>query len=114
MAAPQGVPDLDGPPVLPPHVPQLFKQLTRAAAEARYFPLLLGVADVHYSSKTHGVEEGRRVTRIVAPVEGPIPIAWAEGEESTVDLAELERRPSAGVSFAPVPDIPLDAKSAKE
>lgn len=101
-------------PILPLHVPQLFKPLTTNDGAARYFPLLLGVADVHYSSKTHAVEEGRRVSRIVELNEGPVPVSWTQGEDSPVALETLVQHPTAGVSFSSLPVVSLDAKSIKE
>ncbi|HLU83573.1 MAG TPA: DUF87 domain-containing protein [Trueperaceae bacterium] len=101
-------------PILPPHVPQLFKPLVTTTGPARYFPLLLGVADVHYSSKTHAVAESRRVSRIVEPREGPVPVSWAEGEPSDIVLEDLDQQPTAGVTFAPLPAISFEVKSIKE
>lgn len=101
-------------PIVPPHVPQLYGAPASGAADARYFPAVLGVADVHYSSKTHNVEHGARVVRLVEPVEGPVPVAWAEGETSDLDLDDLSRDVTSGVPFAELPAIALDEKSVKE
>lgn len=101
-------------PILPPHVPQLFKPVSVNPGAARYFPTLLGVADVHYSSKTYGLETGKRVARVVEPGEGPIPVSWIEGEESPVPLEGLETQPTPGVSFSHLPSTSFDAKSVKE
>ena len=101
-------------PVLPPHVPQLYVSPATANTTATYFPSILGVADVHYSSKTHGVEHGRRVTRTVEPVEGPVPVAWTDGDESTIALEGLSQQPAQGLGFSELPAIALDAKSVKE
>src|SRR5690606_33960841 len=54
-------------PILPPHVAQLYGVPRSEAAGATYFPSILGVADVHYSSKTHRIEHGQRVIRLVEP-----------------------------------------------
>lgn len=101
-------------PILPPHVPQLFRATSGHEGETRYFPALFGVADVHYSSKTHGIEVGKRVTRLVELVEGPVPVSWVDGSDSTYQLDDLLQQPSAGTSFSPLPAIALDAKSVKE
>ncbi|HET8985418.1 MAG TPA: DUF87 domain-containing protein [Trueperaceae bacterium] len=101
-------------PILPPHVPQLFKSVASTGGGTRYFPSLLGVADVHYSSKTHGIEEGKRVSRIVEFEEGPVPVTWADGGDSPVSLEGLDQRANAGVAFADLPSVPLDATSVKE
>jgi hypothetical protein len=101
-------------PILPPHVSQLFKAVSGLADGARYFPSLLGVADVHYSSKTHGIEEGRRVSRIVDFEEGPVPVSWARGGDSPVSLEGLDEQPHSGVAFTALPSVALDATSVKE
>lgn len=101
-------------PIVPPHVPQLYAAPASGVADTRYFPAVLGVADVHYSSKTHNVEHGARVVRLVEPVEGPVPVAWAEGETSDLDLDDLTRDATAGLPFAELPAITLNEKTVKE
>ena len=98
-------------PILPPHVPQLFGPVQGGDEGTRYFPSLLGVADVHYSSKTHGIEHGARVSRVVELDEGPVPVSWSKGEVSPVNLEGLDQRPSPGVSFAAMPSVSLDEAS---
>src|SRR5690606_36201369 len=102
-----------GRPILPPHLPQLFRAATHPA-RTRYFPTVLGVADVHYSSKTHGVETGRRVARTVEPVEGPVPVSWLASEESPVTLEGLGEEPTPGATFSDLADVAVDASSVKE
>ena len=58
---------------------------------------------MHYSSKTHAVEEGRRVTRIVEPAEGPVPVTWAESEESCSRPGRAGTAPTAGSRSHPCP-----------
>lgn len=109
-------------PFLPPHVEQVFiggdsggessranATGARASREAvptgRYFPYLLAVADVHYSSKTHGIDHSRRVARLVEPVEGTVPVDWALGESTVLDLGELRKEPLEGVGFGALPKL---------
>jgi len=101
-------------PILPPHVTQLYGVPRSEAAGATYFPSILGVADVHYSSKTHNIEHGQRVIRVVEPVEGPVPVVWADGEDGSVEFESLAQRPVPGTAFADMPAISVDAKSVKE
>ena len=100
-------------PHLPPHVQQAFAPV-RAAEGARYFPFLLGAADVHYASKTYGVDVGKRVTRVVEPVEGPIPFTWVEGEDAPVALDATSPEPTPNVPFASFPAVDLSEKHTKE
>lgn len=93
-------------PFLPPHVHQRFVPAPRAAG-ARYFPFVYGVADVHYGSKTLGVDVGRRVERRVEPREGPIAVAWAESDATGPGLEATTDTPEAGVPFAAFPEIDL-------
>lgn len=116
-------------PILPPHVEQVFiggtqePPLASRASQAeastarqstappsRYFPFVLVVADVHYSSKTYQVEHGERVIRLVEPVDGTVTVDWRQGEDALVELEALGKEPLEGVAFEPLPDITWSAK----
>lgn len=101
-------------PFLPPDVPQLFVPPRAGAAGATYFPQVLGVADVHYASKTHGVDETRRVVRVAELQEGVVELDWTDGEASALTLEALAQAPTEGVSFQPMPEVQLSARSTKE
>ncbi|HZJ09050.1 MAG TPA: hypothetical protein VFD39_05095, partial [Trueperaceae bacterium] len=106
-------------PFLPPHVEQAFLGPAAAISDhgesgsTRYFPFLLAVADVHYSSKTHAVEHDERVARLVEPLEATVPVDWGEGEAVVVDLNTLARQPREGVSFAGLPKVTWDDRAVK-
>ncbi len=112
-AAPQADPTEGRPPVLPPDVPQLFAPLAGSAEGVRYLLHVAGVADVAYSQQTLGVDEQRNVARIVEPVDGPVPITWADGREVTIDLNALEREPRPDVTFGALPEVTLDGDAIK-
>lgn len=99
-------------PFLPPHVPQLFAP-ARTPAGARYFPMALGVADVHYESKTHGVSADRRISRLTELREGVVAVDFTEGEPADVDLGSLALEPAAGVSWGAFPAVDTSAAAVK-
>lgn len=94
-------------PVLPPHLPELYLPSETAGTPVRYFPFLLGVADVYYHSKTHGVDEQRRVSLLLEPEEGPSPVEWSRAERVDVDLEGASSVPVSGATFGPLPELPL-------
>ena len=101
-------------PFLPPDVPQLFVRARPGATDPVYFPQVLGVADVHYVSKTHGVDKTRRVTRVAELREGVVELDWNDGHESALALEELAQEPAGGTGFQPLPEVTLSARSTKE
>lgn len=100
-------------PFLPPEVPQLFVPARHGVSSATYFPQVLGVADVHYVSKTHGVDKSRRVTRIAELREGVVELDWNDGSESQLVLENLVQEPAEGAPFQPLPQVTLDARAVK-
>jgi predicted component of type VI protein secretion system len=97
--------------VLPADVPKLFAPLAGSADGARYLPFVGGVADVLYISKTHQVEAHRTVGRLVEPIEGPDPVAWAEGHAAELDLRWLDGGGVEGVPRAALPGVALTAEA---
>ncbi len=100
-------------PVLPPHLPEVFLPPAPGEEGVRYFPFLLGVADVYYHSQTHGVDEERRVALRLEPVEGPSPVEWSRAEAVAVDLDGALGGPLPGSAFAPLAAVPLGPKDVK-
>ncbi|HEX7002530.1 MAG TPA: DUF87 domain-containing protein [Trueperaceae bacterium] len=100
-------------PVLPPHLPEIFLPAGPGAEGVTYFPFLLGVADVYYHSKTHAVDEERRVALRLEPIEGPSPVEWSRAEAAKVDLEQALRTPVERSVFASLPAVSLGAKDVK-
>ena len=98
-----------GRPHLPPDVPEFFLPTLRAGAEVTYLPHLIGAADVTYLSKTQGVDESRRIVRVLAPRGGAAPPEWREGEDLELDLDRLEHAPLEGAAFGTMLDAPTAA-----
>ncbi len=101
------------PPPLPRHLSTVYLPFSGTQDGVTYFPFVLAAADVHYSSKTHGVELSERVLRLVEPSEGPVAVTWNEGEVLTLDLGSLGDRPQPEAAFAPLPQVQLDERSVK-
>lgn len=99
-------------PFLPAGVPQLYFPAAGGSG-ASYFPLVLGVADVHYSSKTYGVEETARITRLTELPAGVVGLEWTEGRPGDVPLEQLATEPTTGIGFQPLPELPLDERTVK-
>ena len=113
-AAAGSSPAAEAPPVLPPDVPQLFAPLEGPAEGAAYVLHVAGVADVGYTKQTLGVDERRRVARVVEPVDGPLPVEWAAGSAAAIELNALHRDPQAGVAYRALPEVPLTAASVAD
>lgn len=90
-------------PVLPPDVPQVFLPCQPAGQTIQYRPLLLGAAEVQFSSATHGVQEVRRVVHLTTVSDGPVPVDWATASAVDLDVAALDRQADPNGVFAPVP-----------
>lgn len=99
-------------PFLPPHVPQVFLP-TRVASSARYFPMALGIADVHYESKTNNVSADKRFVRLADFREGMVAVEFAEGEAADVALEQLQREPAPSLAFDAPPDTDTSAAAVK-
>lgn len=121
-----------GRPFLPPHVEQVYIGLSGGGmagmgavpeggpgaqsgddSTGQYFPFVLAVADVHFSSKTHGVEHGQRMARLVEPVDGTVPVDWTLGENVQVDLDTLATQPLDDVAFGALPQLSWSAGELK-
>lgn len=96
-------------PHLPQDVPEFFVPTLRTGPEVTYLPYLLGAADVTYLSKTQGVDESRRIVRVLAPRGGAAPPDWRESDELAVDLDRLDHAPLDGASFGTLLDTPTAA-----
>lgn len=104
--------DANSRPFLPPHVPQVFLP-ARVTNGARYFPLVLGLADVHYDSKTYAVTSDRRVARLCDFQEGVVAVDFANGEDAGIDPSALGSDPSAGVQWSAFPAVDTGATAVK-
>lgn len=95
-------------------VPQLFVPAQRTGEHVSYFPQVLAAADVHYSNKTHDVNEDLRHLRLAELNEGIVALDWNESDKLHIELDALHRNATPGITFQALPDITLDAKACKQ
>ena len=69
-------------------------------AEVIYYPRVLGVADVRYASKTHGVDTRRQYRYMVEADDAPVPVNWDTAEPLAADLTQLRDAPASGAALA--------------
>ncbi len=93
-------------PVLPPEITEYFipaRGEPNQGAKLVYRPALLGMAKVHFSQTTSGIDLWDAVS-ILAPVAEEISLdPWDTGELSKDGPPDLEKTPEEGAIFAPLP-----------
>jgi hypothetical protein len=109
--APPALPEQAGsatPPVLPPGIPQYFAP---APAGVRLTPMLVGVADVHFSDRKLDVDLVK-ARAFVAPFgSGALPVDWNEARPAPFDPRDLTREAPAGARYAELPAAAARARS---
>ena len=90
-------------PQLPPDITQYYIPV-RSSSDAKlvYQPMLLGIADIHYS-KSKTIDVTQQVTLLATINHGPIDLDW--NQATTVDLPaeDLESEPQPNAQFAEAP-----------
>lgn len=98
-------------PALPPDIPQYFLPCRGSSSELVYQPMLLGAADVRFADAKTRAEASQPV-RLVAPIQdGPVPVDWGGAGEVDVEPNDLEKAPSTGIPFIPLPAAASQAKN---
>jgi hypothetical protein len=73
--------------------------------------MLLGAADVRFTDTKTRIEASQPV-RLITPIQdNAVPVDWAEAREVDIDPDDLEKTPSAGIAFAPLPAAASQAKN---
>ena len=98
-------------PQLSPDVSQYYIPV-RSSSDAKllYQPMLLGVAEIHYS-KSKTIDVTQDVTLLAAINDGPIDLNWDEATPIDLPAEDLETEPDANAQFAEVPAKAAKAKS---
>ena len=98
-------------PQLPPDITQYYIP-TRSSANAKllYQPMLLGVADIHYS-KSKTIDVTQQVTLLAPITNGPIDLDWNTAQPIDLPVADLEAEPQPGAQFAEAPVKAAKVKS---
>ncbi len=106
-------PELSRQPVLAPDIQQYFVPLRAnppANSSLVYSPMLLGVAEVHYTDKkTLDVTE--QVIRLSQIADRPVPVDWNESQAIDLAVEDLEQSPQQNAQFGEVANVAAKAKS---
>lgn len=99
-------------PLLPPEITQYYIPI-RASAPANatliYQSMLLGAAEVHYSS-SKTVDLTQQLLLLAAFSDGPVSLDWAQAVTPDLPVGDLEPEPEAKADYA---DVPADAAKVK-
>ncbi len=98
-------------PVLPSEVQQVFVPVAGGSSASMYNPVVLGVADVSFSSAKYGVTEQRRVSLMATLDDGPITLEWDSAERVELDTSSLQHGAESGAAFGALPKAASTAKN---
>ena len=93
----------DRAPAVPAAVMQYFLPTLGSGVATAYRAMVIGMADVSFSSSKYGVAERRRVTLLSAVDDGPIPLDWDLAKKVDLDASALEQSPDAAAGFESPP-----------
>ncbi|HEX6283904.1 MAG TPA: hypothetical protein VFZ71_03475, partial [Pyrinomonadaceae bacterium] len=100
-------------PLLSPDITQYYIPV-RSSRDANdrllYRPMLLGVAEIHYS-KSRTIDVTEQLTMLAAFNEGPVDLDWNEAATLDIPVEDLESEPQAGAQFTGLPAKAAKAKS---
>ena len=106
-------PELSRQPVLAPDIQQYFVPLRAnppANSSLVYSPMLLGVAEVHYTDKkTLDVTE--QVIRLSQIADRPVPVDWNKSQAIELAVEDLEQSPQQNAQFGELANVAAKAKS---
>jgi hypothetical protein len=91
------------PPVLAPQIDQFYLPVLRTAGSEQqlvYHPLVIGAADVGYSSARYQLNDEKRLAFLVEADEGAVPVSWEQAEPLELDFDALESAPVDQGRFA--------------
>ncbi|HWF89998.1 MAG TPA: hypothetical protein VN659_14230, partial [Pyrinomonadaceae bacterium] len=99
--------------ILPPDISQYYipvRSSGEANATLTYHPMLLGTAEIHYSS-SKTIEMTQQLNLLAAFADGPAGLDWAQAVAIDLPVEDLEAEPQAGAQFAEVPSEATKVKS---
>src|SRR5687767_8786196 len=100
-------------PQLSPDISQYYipvRSSEDANARLLYRPMLLGMAEIHYS-KSKAIEMTEQLTMLAAFNEGPVDLDWSQAARLDLPVEDLESEPQAEAQFAELPTKAAKAKS---
>lgn len=99
-------------PMIPPGIQEVY--VPTLASDVQYYPHLLTVAQVQYSSVRYKVDLANTLSFAAEAIDGPIPVDWEEAMTLGLDPNDLEQDPIDGANFAEVPAPLLELKNYKK
>ena len=108
----RNAPEQNQRPVLPPEITQYYIPIRSTASEARlsYHPMLLGSAEVHYSS-SKTVDVTQQLTVLAKFADGPVDLDWGQSVALNVPVEDLGTEPEADCQYVILPPKASKAKS---
>jgi hypothetical protein len=99
-------------PLLSPDITQYYIPVRSNDANAKllYQPMLLGVAEIHYS-KSKAVDVTQQISLLATFGDGPIDLDWDQAQPIDLPVEDLEAAPQDGAQFAEAPAKATKVKS---
>lgn len=100
-------------PVLAPEITQYYipvRSPSGANASLSYHPMLLGAAEVCYSSSKR-VDVTQQVTLLAQITDGPVELDWSQAASLDLPIEDLDSQPNAEAQFVEAPAQATKAKS---
>lgn len=101
-------------PAIAPDVQQFFIPKRGGAPEGStliYRPMLFGAAKVNFVDAKLGINESRDLRYLAAFVNEAIPVNWDNAEETSVEVADLEKEPASVAEYEEPPSVAGKAKN---
>jgi hypothetical protein len=96
-------------PILPAEIPQYF--LPSNTANPLYRPFVAGAAAVHFLDARHRIDDARELMYLAPVTDDPVPLDWADAQESAVSANGLSAEPQPGASFVELPAAAAKARN---
>jgi hypothetical protein len=96
-------------PALPPDVKQYY--VAGQGEGFMYFPRLLALTEVAFTSARYKVDEQRELTYSVEFDDGPVPVDWDHAETLPIGAEDLQQDAAANASYADCPPGISNAKN---
>jgi hypothetical protein len=103
-----------GRPLLPPDVPQYFVPIRGSQPVGQaliYNPMLLGMAQVHFTDIKTEVDVVRESTFVAQITEDPIAINWDNSTEASFNISDLDKSPNESAQYSQLPAAAGNARN---
>jgi hypothetical protein len=99
---------------VPPDIPQYFIPFTQNQSMNQstiYQPYILGAAQIRFTNAKTKLNQMKDVLLLTPVTEEPIAVNWENSQQTTMNIADLQKTPSSNVLYAGVPAAALKAKN---